>query len=123
MDHNTHWSMTPTDPRQLLNKAKLSTTDRRELLAHWMSDIHAVPDHPALRRLDDGTVFHIDDLSEALQALDGPTSATIIPFRRAVPLEEDDDPSPGASAMWPLLPPVVTDARAAVARQRYARAQ
>lgn len=116
---------TTADPSRRLREASLSLEGQRELVAHWMSDIHAVPDHPALRRLPDGTVFHIDDLTDVLRSL-GATSdrgATIIPFARASRPDDDDDPRPGASSMWPTLPPVVIDARAAVRAERRAAAR
>src|SRR5690349_6889957 len=113
MFKSTNKDMTPAHPRQRLEGCPPSPDARRELIAHWMSDIHAVPDHPALRRLPDGTIFHIDDLSDALRLLDAPPKggATIIPFARSRAQDEGDDP-PGASAMWPTLPPIVIDARA-----------
>jgi hypothetical protein len=112
---------TPADPCRRLERTSLSLEARRELVAHWMSDIHAVPDHPALRRLPDGTVFHIDDLMDTLRSLDAAPpkgGATIIPFARARTRDDDDDPKPGASAMWPTLPPVVIDARATARVER-----
>jgi hypothetical protein len=115
---------TCADPQEHLGTS-LSAEERRQRLAHWMSDIHAVPDHPALRRLADGTLFHIDELTEALRALDEPPkrTATIIPFSRARTKDDDEDPTPGASAAWPTLPPVIIDARAAVWTERQLRSR
>src|SRR5689334_9877879 len=103
------------DPVLLLSGSGLSKARQRELLASWMSDIHAVRDHPALRRTSDGILFHIDDLADALRKLDEfPTPAAIIPFPR--PRPRDDGPPGGAAAMRPMLPPVVIDARAGASR-------
>jgi hypothetical protein len=55
--------------RRLANEASLPE-ERRALLAFWASDIHAVRDCPALRQLDDGTVFHVDDIFDAMKSLD-----------------------------------------------------
>jgi hypothetical protein len=123
MKNNANFEMRPVDPQQRLPR-RISVEERRKLIAHWMSDIHAVPDHPALRRLPDGTIFHIDDLSDALRSLDAASGggATIIPFTRSRAKDDDDDPTPGASAMWPALPPVVIDARAKALGERRAGA-
>lgn len=59
------------NPFDVVRATGLSTDEKRALLSFWLSDIHAVPDRPALRRLEDGTVLHIDALRTALQALDG----------------------------------------------------
>jgi hypothetical protein len=59
-----------TNPFAVVRAAHLTTDEKRQLLSFWLSDIHAVPDHPALRRLEDGTVLHVDALRTALRALD-----------------------------------------------------
>lgn len=59
------------NPFAVVRATHLSPDEKRELLSFWLSDVHAVPDHPALRRLEDGTVLHVDALSTALGALDG----------------------------------------------------
>jgi hypothetical protein len=118
-------NVTVTNPQRLLQAKSLRAEEKRELVAHWMSDIHAVPDHPALRRLTDGTVFHIDDLSDALWSI-APTPSrggTVIAFPRARLASDDNDPSPGAGAMWPSLPPIVIDARAQASTARRATAR
>jgi hypothetical protein len=63
----------PKSPRAILNDESLSKADKRELLASLASDLHAVPDQPALRRGNDGTVFDIDELLKALKMLDRAT--------------------------------------------------
>lgn len=60
----------PISPRAILNDASLCDADKRELLASLASDRHAVADQPALRCGDDGTIFDIDELLEALKTLD-----------------------------------------------------
>jgi hypothetical protein len=105
-----------SDPRRVLNATWLTKEEKRELLAFWLSDIHAVPNRPALRRLESGALLNVDDLSEALKALDEPEmlrGAKVIPFRRrSSPDRGPDHPAPGALRLRPLPPPVVTDARA-----------
>jgi hypothetical protein len=59
------------DPFAIVRATHLSQEEKRELLSFWLSDVHAVPDHPALRRIEDGTVLHVDELTAALRALDG----------------------------------------------------
>ena len=112
------------DPERRLGSIP-SVMERRELVAHWMSDIHAVPDHPALRRIHDGTLFHIDDLMDALRSLDETAEPrrNVLPFDRRPPQGDDDDPKPGAGAMWPSIPPDIVDARAPRPAGRLARAR
>ena len=42
------------NPENVLRDVNLTIDEKRELLASWASDARAVPDHPDLRRLDDG---------------------------------------------------------------------
>ncbi|MGB3339106.1 MAG: hypothetical protein WBA73_18170 [Devosia sp.] len=98
-------------PRQVLLDRTLSTDQKRALLASWASDLRAVENHPALRRLDDGTVLYIDDILEALKALDLPPDtqdnrSNILTFPGAHIGRSDggkgsgdDDPPPGPLAM------------------------
>ena len=110
------------DPRRVLSATWLSKDEKRELLAFWISDIHAVPDNPALRQLRSGTFLHVDDLSLALKALDEPallSSPNVVqfPHHRSTADDPDDPdhPAPLASRLRPSPPPVVTDARASAA--------
>jgi hypothetical protein len=104
------------DPRRVLSETWLSKQEQRELLAFWLSDIHAVPDKPALRRLESGVLFHVDDLANALKSLDVPPSApgaNVIPFPRLAASDDGpDEPSPLGIGLRQLPPPVVIDARA-----------
>ena len=54
----------------VLSDSLMHREEKRALLASWASDLHAVENWPALRRLDDGTVLHIDAILNALKALD-----------------------------------------------------
>jgi len=58
-------------PRDVLANIYLGKAQKRQVLAYWASDIHAVPDHPALRRLDNGSTVVIDEILDALKHLDG----------------------------------------------------
>ena len=79
---------------------------KRALLAGWASDLRAVENRPALRELEDGTLLHIDDILDALKALDtsteptkGSDSVLAFPrspsrFRSGFGSNDDDDPPP-----------------------------
>jgi hypothetical protein len=56
---------------RVLNDARLNSSEKRAILSSWVSDAHAVVDQPALRRLDDGRVIAVDDILDALKAIDG----------------------------------------------------
>ena len=118
-------------PEGVLRNPGLTVAEKREVLARWASDAHAVEDAPALRRLDNGTTVSVDDILRALKALDGgDESATArARFRRAFNRkrggllsrlrvrrkrdDRDDDPPPRpANAAYPVRIPVV-DALAA----------
>lgn len=57
-------------PEQVVADPSLTVEDKRALLAFWASDIHAVPDAPALRRLENGSTIEIDAILQALKSLD-----------------------------------------------------
>lgn len=57
-------------PREIVDDPRLSVSRKRELLAHWASDIHAVAGAPALRALAAGPAVGIDDILDALKRLD-----------------------------------------------------
>jgi hypothetical protein len=102
-----HWSK----PAQVLRNPAMSKDEKRALLASWASDANAVADAPSLRRPEDGTVLSIDDILEALKALDAGENVRRLPpawrVRRAVgrrhfhATEDDDDP-PTTPAAAPL---------------------
>ena len=56
-------------PREIVSDPELTMDRKRELLAHWASDIHAVAGAPALRCAA-GVTVSIDDLYAALRSLD-----------------------------------------------------
>jgi hypothetical protein len=60
-----------THPDDVVEDDSLTSAEKRETLASWASDTRAVPDKPALRRLDNGAIVHIDDIMAALRTLDG----------------------------------------------------
>jgi len=109
----------------------LSPPQKRALLASWASDARAVPDHPALRRLDDGRIVEIDDVLDALKALDrdlaggalGDQNTTFIRrghwsrLRRLWRRNDDDDDDNPPTAPAPVRPyrPMAGGALAAVA--------
>ena len=59
-------------PRDVLADPALSISEKRAILASWASDASAIASCPALRAPDGlKTPVHIDDILEALCALDG----------------------------------------------------
>jgi hypothetical protein len=59
-----------THPSDVTNDPKLTTAEKRALLASWISDVRAVEDAPSLRRLDSGAVVEVDAILQALVSLD-----------------------------------------------------
>ena len=58
-------------PCEVLGASDLSTGDKREILASWVSDACAVEGAPAWRRLPGSSALvAVDDILAALQALD-----------------------------------------------------
>jgi len=57
-------------PREIVNDPALTLARKRQLLAHWGSDIHAVFGAPALRAFARGPAVSIDDIQAALCELD-----------------------------------------------------
>jgi hypothetical protein len=100
---------------------------KRETLARWASDAHAVENLPTLRQLDDGSVVKVSEILAALKALDGlpdddaggeirhwsarPRTAGRLLSRLHVwrrPGDDDDDPPPcPAAAALPVRFPAV----------------
>ena len=59
-------------PRDVLADPDLSIAEKRAILASWASDASAIASCPSLRAPDGLTApVHIDDILEALSALDG----------------------------------------------------
>ncbi|KTR08306.1 hypothetical protein NS365_01350 [Aureimonas ureilytica] len=114
-------------PDQVLSAAGLKKGQKRMLLASWASDLRAVEDAPALRRLDSGAVVSIDDILEAMTALDGHegpvrngtearfaprrTNRVLARLKRRRPAlwtdRDDDRPPPSAAAARPFLPIII----------------
>lgn len=108
----------------------MSIDEKRSLLASWASDARTVPNHPALRRLDDGRIVEIDDILDELKRVDGAQASMrsagkvewyrprrpLSPGRRASrdPDGPDDPTTPAPAAPRPR-PPVLTDSRALAA--------
>lgn len=104
------------DPAEVLDDPRLSTQEKRALLASWESDANAVPHLPALRQLPNGSIVKVDQIFDALKSLDArddiaSTNVSLAalwqrPFRRSqrLPLKtwyrngrgpyDDDDPPP-----------------------------
>lgn len=99
----------------------VSVAEKREILARWASDAHALENAPSLRQLDDGSVVEIDDILQALRTLDEEVGSAAAgnavrkahARRRGTFLsrlqnarrrrDDDDDPPPcPASSAYPL---------------------
>jgi len=57
-------------PRDIVDDPVLTLARKRQLLAYWASDIHAVTGAPGLRTYAFGPTVSIDDIQSALCALD-----------------------------------------------------
>jgi hypothetical protein len=57
-------------PRDIVSDPVLTIGRKRQLLAYWASDIHAVRNFPALRSYAFGTTVSIDELRDAMDQLD-----------------------------------------------------
>ncbi len=57
-------------PNEVVADFRLTYAEKREALASWASDVHAVPDAPALRQLGNGAIVRVDDILQALKCLD-----------------------------------------------------
>lgn len=61
----------PRTVSDVLGHPTMSAEAKRALLASWASDIHAIPNFPGVRRLDDGSLASLAEILQALRALDG----------------------------------------------------
>ena len=119
------------NPGSVLRDASLTINQKRSLLASWASDARAIPDHPGLRRLDDGAIVDLDDILESLKQLERipcTTRSTSLSDRfyrrqswsvlsrilRRGENDDDDPTSPAPIAPRPC-PPVFYDTRLPVA--------
>jgi hypothetical protein len=69
-------------PDEVVADLGLTLAEKREILASWASDVRAVPNKPAWRQLDNGSVIHIDEVLKALRSLDGDAHQTWASDRR-----------------------------------------
>ena len=49
-----------THPSDVTSNPKLTTAEKRAILASWISDARAVENAPSFRRLDSGAVVEVD---------------------------------------------------------------
>jgi hypothetical protein len=59
-----------THPEDVGSDPKLTTAEKRAVLASWVSDARADENAPALRRLDSGAIVEIDAILRVLASLD-----------------------------------------------------
>lgn len=69
-------------PRDIVDDPILTLARKRQLLAYWGSDIHAVAGAPGLRTYAFGPTVPIDDIQSALCALDNMVDLPAIPVSR-----------------------------------------
>jgi hypothetical protein len=65
-------SLLLSHPSEVLSDQDLSISDKRSLLASWVSDAFSVENLPSLRQLASGAVVWVDDIVDALKSLDAP---------------------------------------------------
>jgi hypothetical protein len=70
-----------THPSDVTSYPKLTTAERRAVLASWISDAGAVENAPSLRQLDSGAVVGVDAILQAL----------VLPDELAPDLREDGE--------------------------------
>ena len=58
------------DPEDILCDPNLTNEQKRATLAFWLSNVHAVPDAPRWRQLENGAFVDAIDLRRALRAID-----------------------------------------------------
>ena len=61
-----------THPSDVTSDPKLTTAEKKAVLASWISDARAVETAPSLRRLYSGAVVEVDAILQALVLLDEP---------------------------------------------------
>lgn len=70
-------------PSEIVHDPMLTLERKRQLLAYWGSDIHAVAGTPALRAYAFGAAVSIDDIQAALCELDNMVDLAAIPHGAA----------------------------------------
>ena len=68
-----------TRPRDIVTDPMLTVARKRQLLAFWGSDIHAVQGMPSLRSYAFGPTVSIDEIQAALMQLDEMVDLPAIP--------------------------------------------
>jgi hypothetical protein len=106
-------------PDDVTSDPKLTTAEKRAVLASWISDARAIENVPSLRRLDSGAVVDVDAILQGLRSLDELTDdycgngKQMLPSarRRSVVLkwlrrggssgsiDDDDDPPPAPAGV------------------------
>jgi hypothetical protein len=72
-------------PSDVVDNPRLSRQQKRAVLASWASDANAVPRVPTLRQLPDGSIVKVDEILDALKALDGLVDPASWPGHRGKP--------------------------------------
>jgi hypothetical protein len=106
MEHQARANSTTTDeyaaalsdPAQVLAHPGLTPEEQRAILASWASDAKAIPDAPALRRIESGAVVRLADILLALTKID----------QRAGSGDDDDDDDPPPLPAAAAVPPAIT---------------
>jgi hypothetical protein len=114
-------------PDDVLMDQRLTTEEKRALLASWASDVNAVSHIPTLRQLPDGSIVKVEEIFRALKALDGAAETRLQhvgePFPRQRPLgryggwglrrwlrsdgrRDDDDDDPPPCPVHAAVPPL-----------------
>jgi hypothetical protein len=102
----------------------MTREEKRALLASWASDARAVPGLPSMRRLEDGSLIDVEEILQALEALDAASDPEPLttplwrtpPQRRTRPSlrnwariirdrRRDDDDDPPPSPVMAAVPP------------------
>jgi hypothetical protein len=111
-------------PDEVLGNPEMTREEKRALLASWASDARAVPGLPSMRRLEDGSLIDVDEILQALKALDAASDPVPLttplwrtpPQRRSRPSlrncariirdrRRDDDDDPPPSPVMAAVPP------------------
>lgn len=119
------WHTTFASPGEIVENELLSSTEKREVLADWASDARACADDLTVRKHDSGAVASLNDILEALRAIDRQQSpptprrlSSLLPRRskllmgeyirvkRRRPRDDDDDPPPVPARARPPRPPI-----------------
>lgn len=119
-----------TDPDDVMSDPRLTSSQKRAVLASWMSDARAVENSPGLRRLDSGAIVEFDAIRRSLNSLEPPERRSRDGRHRPIPShrrpsvmsrllsrvgslngsnDNDDDPPPApAGVAFPFRPTFVS---------------